>query len=150
MIRRSVVCHLKKNLFQRYHKFPQTKPRLDGLALAGLDTRLGQSPHEAGYLAWLGLAYFRLALAGSQPQAGPGKTLVSSRCTIRTHWAGRNTLIAGWCQHCPAIISYFPIFFISFTFFLSQNKQVIDQLLCHRTNKHEVECLCWRWLAWML
>src|SRR5713226_1693682 len=76
MIRRSVVCHLKKNLFRRYHKFPQTKPRLDGPALAGLDTRPGQSPHEAGYLAWLGLAYFGLALAGSRPQAGPGKTLV--------------------------------------------------------------------------
>jgi len=75
MIRRSVVCHLKKNLFRRYHKFPQTKPRLDGPALAGLDTRPGQSPHEAGYLAWLGLAYFGLALAGSRPQAGPGKTL---------------------------------------------------------------------------
>src|SRR5229473_8655795 len=76
MIRRSVVCHLKKNLFRRYHKFPQTKPRLDGPALAGLDTRPGQSPHEAGYLAWLGLAYFSLALAGSRPQAGPGKTLI--------------------------------------------------------------------------
>src|SRR5229473_5970928 len=76
MIRRSVVCHLKKNLFRRYHKFPQTKPRLDGLALAGLDTRPGQSPHEARYLAWLGLAYFGLALAGSRPQAGPGKTLL--------------------------------------------------------------------------
>src|SRR5258707_12178229 len=76
MIRRSVVCHLKKNLFRRYHKFPQTKPGLDGPALAGLDTRPGQSPHEAGYLAWLGLAYFGLALAGSRPQAGPGKTLV--------------------------------------------------------------------------
>jgi len=76
MIRRSVVCHLKKNLFRRYHKFPQTKPRLDGPALAGLDTRPGQSPHEAGYLAWLGLAYFGLALAGSRPQAGPGKTLI--------------------------------------------------------------------------
>src|SRR5258708_1710942 len=75
MIRRSVVCHLKKNLFRRYHKFPQTKPRLDGPALAGLDTRPGQSPHEARYLAWLGLAYFGLALAGSRPQAGPGKTL---------------------------------------------------------------------------
>src|SRR5216684_6834626 len=77
MIRRSVVCHLKKNLFRRYHKFPQTKPRLDGPALAGLDTRPGQSPHEAGYLAWLGLAYFGLALAGSRPQAGPGKTLAA-------------------------------------------------------------------------
>src|SRR5260370_12448052 len=76
MIRRSVVCHLKKNLFRRYHKFPQTKPRLDGPALAGLDTRPGQSPHKAGYLAWLGLAYFGLALAGSRPQAGPGKTLI--------------------------------------------------------------------------
>src|SRR5260370_28090196 len=75
MIRRSVVCHLKKNLFRRYHKSPQTKPRLDGPALAGVDTRPGQSPHEAGYLAWLGLAYFGLALAGSRPQAGPGKTL---------------------------------------------------------------------------
>src|SRR5258708_35665593 len=79
MIRRSVVCHLKKNLFQRYHKFPQTKPQLDGLALASLDTRPGQSPHEAGYLAWLGLAYFGLALAGSRPQAGPGKTLRRKR-----------------------------------------------------------------------
>src|SRR5258708_3440536 len=79
MIRQSVVCHLKKNLFRRYHKFPQTKPRLDGPALAGLDTRPGQSPHEAGYLAWLGLAYFGLALAGSRPQAGPGKTLPSMK-----------------------------------------------------------------------
>src|SRR5258708_27874738 len=76
MIRQSVVCYLKKNLFRRYHNFPQTKPRLDGPALASLDTRPGQSPHEAGYLAWLGPAYFSLALAGSQPQAGPGKTLL--------------------------------------------------------------------------
>src|SRR5229473_5844397 len=75
MIRRSVVCHLKKNLFRRYHKFPQIKLRLDSPALAGLDTRPGQSPHKAGYLAWLGLAYFGLALAGSRPQARPGKTL---------------------------------------------------------------------------
>ncbi len=52
------------------------KPWPDGLALAGLDTRPGQSPHKARYLAWLGLAYFGLALAGSWPQARPGKTLI--------------------------------------------------------------------------
>src|SRR5258707_14513168 len=65
----------KKNLFRRYHKFPQTKLWLDSLALASLDTRPGQSPHEAGYLAWLGPAYFCLALAGSRPQARPSTTL---------------------------------------------------------------------------
>jgi len=35
----------------------------------------GQKPSQAIILAWLGLAQFGLALAGSQPEAGPSKTL---------------------------------------------------------------------------
>src|SRR5258708_27807267 len=105
MIRQSVVCHLKKNLFRRYHKFPQTKARLDGPALASLDTRPGQSPHEAGYLAWLGLAYFGLALAGSRPQAGPGKTLRATHNSSLLCGNGlqAHTRVSNWSQTCSII-----------------------------------------------
>ena len=46
------------------------KPWLDGLALAFLQGRPGQSQDEPIIMAWLGLAYLGLAWLGSWLQAG--------------------------------------------------------------------------------
>jgi hypothetical protein len=55
-----------------------SKPRLDGLALALLKPRLGQSRQQAVILARLGPAYLVTAWPGSRPEARPGTALPTS------------------------------------------------------------------------
>ena len=75
----SINCHIKiifsspKNLLE-----PTKKPWLSGLALAFRNSKLGQSHHEAVFMAWLGLAYLGSAWPGSQLQAGASTALTAS------------------------------------------------------------------------